>query len=299
MTNTDRSIQNNLSAFAPDSAEQVRDPPYRPDDSELEHHIAPSYLYDEFDTNKVIGIHELRQDIRETVFARDPVEKWSKILKRHLSRGNGKLAKSVKIFNLGGSATDCRHLGTPHCQVDKDDCYAYNNECDRPDHVRDSRRRERIIWDHLDAATFAKAFRRVVDRGRTETVALRFNESGEFQSRHDMFKADEVARRLSNFIVYTYSTAYDLPWNQVDHLVVNRSSNQWPFGDRRFEVVDSVSEIPSGGIRCPHDASGGDIKCGTCRLCLNQGPGPHIYVLNQYADEEDSDSDTTNSGSHI
>ncbi|MFD1635426.1 GP88 family protein (plasmid) [Haloplanus ruber] len=278
------SVQSRIGTFGPGQGPAAKRPPERFDDDELEHHIAPNCIYD-FDVDQVNGIHKLRQRIHETVFADDPAEKWSWILGDHFTMGNKKVAKEVAIYNFGGAAHDCLNLGTEHCQVDAANCYAVRTEDNYP-HPLDARRRELIIWDHLDPQTFADAFRHWHGRKRNEVTALRLNESGDFRHRHDLFKVDQVARLLDDIVdVYTYSSSDWLPWHKIDHIVVNRSNQRKDFGARRFEVVDDVSDIPDGGIRCPHDVSDGEIKCGSCRLCLEEDAGD-VYVKNFYADEE-------------
>jgi hypothetical protein len=289
------SIATSLDSFGANSPDPGdKDPPNIPDDNELEEAIAPEWAWD-FPVSRVYNINALRQDIRDTVTADDPIEEWSKIIGSHLSCGNSKLADEIAIYNIG-SATDCPNIGTKHCQVPERQCYAARNEQDYPDTGPiSSRRREIIIWDHLDAATFSRAFARWHERkekyGKPVT-ALRLNESGDFRHTHDLFKADEIARKLKGTVdVYTYSASDYLPWHKAEHLTVNRSNDRKTFGSRRFEVVDHVKDIPDGSLRCPHDLSDGEIKCGDCRLCIDQADetdgDPNIYVKNFYTDDEE------------
>lgn len=271
-----------------------KDPPNIPDDADLDEAIAPEWAWD-FPVSEVNNIHNLRQDIRETVTADDKIKKWSTIIGNHISCGNSKLSDEIAIFNIG-SATDCPNLGTKHCQVPADQCYAAQNEQDYPDKgPLSSRRREIIIWDHLDAATFARAFIRWHKRkekyGKPVT-ALRFNESGDVRHTHDLYKLDEIAKRLEGIVdVYTYSASDWLPWHKTEYITVNRSNDRKIYGSRRFEVVDHVSDIPDDGIRCPHDLSDGEVKCGDCRLCIDKADetnnDPDIYVKNFYTESKE------------
>ena len=275
------SIQSGLDAFSTGSLSKprVRRLPDPPEDSELKHLIAPNWMFD-FDVETIPEIDTLRQRIRDATYATDPVEEWSYILGDHISYGNKKLADHIAIFNMR-SAHDCPNLGTNYCQVDAEDCYAVRSEDNYPQPLS-YRRRQQIIWGYLDATTWARAFRRHYERKQTPVSTIRFNESGDFQSRHDLFKLDEIARQLEDIVdVYTYSASSWLPWEEVEHFVLNRSNDRREFGDRRFEVVDSVDEIPDGGIRCPHDQSDGEIHCGDCRLCLD-ADAPNVYVKNFY-----------------
>lgn len=276
------SIQNKLNAFAGDTVSK-KQPPELPDEEELRHEIAPDWRYD-FDVNEVDKIDELRRQIRDTVIADDPIEAWSHIIKDHIRCGNNKLAKEIAIWNYGGAAHDCVNLGTKHCQVDAEDCYAHQNEDFYP-HALPRRRREQIITEHLDAVTFAKAMRRVFERKQNEVTALRLNESGDVETRYDLLKINEIGRRLNDIVdTYIYSASDWLPWEEdlnEEYCTVNRSNDRKQFGSRRFEVVDTVDAIPENGLHCPHDLSDGDIKCGDCRLCIDQD-APNVYVVNFY-----------------
>jgi hypothetical protein len=280
------SIQSSIGSFENPDDPRTRDPPDPIEDGELKHHIAPDWAYP-FPVEEVEGITELRKQIRDAVFADAPYRAWYQILKKELTYGNKKIANEVAIFNAGGAAHDCPNLGTEQCQVDAEDCYAVRSESNYP-HPLSARRRERIIWTHLDPVTFARAFRYGLKQKRNDVSALRLNESGDFNRPQDIYKADEVARRLSDIVdTYTYSASSQLAhvWQDTDHLVVNQSNQRADFGHRGFFVVDSVEEIPESGIRCPHDLSDGDIKCGECRLCIDDSTEtPDIFVKNFYAE---------------
>jgi hypothetical protein len=270
------SVQSGIGDF--DQGSGVYIPDY-PSDDELSEVIAPNSHYS-FDVREVDGIEDLRRDIREAVFAEDPIKKWSYILKDHISRGNKKVSRTIAIYNLGGSATDCINLGTEHCQVPAEQCYAHRSEKNFPGSLS-ARRREHIIWTHLDAATWSRAFRRMYERMTKPYEVIRFSESGDFRTRGDILKADEIARRLDDIVdVYTYSASDWLPWREVEHMTVNRSNDKRAFGARRFRVVDSVDEIPDDGIRCPNDLDE-SVKCGDCRLCIDEDAGD-VWVKNFY-----------------
>lgn len=285
------SIQSNIASFQHGAGPSLDDKfPDPPDDSELDSIIAPNELY-EFDVDQVDGIHQLRQRIRDAFYSDSPIEDWSHILGDHLSYGNKKISDSVAIFNFG-TAHDCVNLGTDYCQVDKEDCYAYRGEKAYPQPIH-YRRRQNIIWTHLDAVTWARAYRLHYQRKRNEVTALRLNESGDFRSRHELLKIEEIGRRLQDIVdTYTYSASSWLPWDEVSTVAINQSNDRRDYGTGRFVVVDDVDEIPDGdnSIRCPHDLSEGEIRCGDCRLCINHSEGsPTVYVKNFYADGDDSD----------
>lgn len=249
--------------------------PSPPADAELADLIAPNWMFD-FDVEALPGIHDLRVKIRDAEFAADPAAHYSRLLGDYLSYGNKKIADHVAIFNMR-AAHDCVNLGTDFCQVDAEDCYAVRSENNFP-HPLEYRRKQEIIWTYLDAHTWAAAFRRHYNRKRTRVSTIRFNEGGDFETRHDLLKVNEIARQLQDIVdVFTYSASSWLDWREATHFTVNRSNDDRDYGARRFEVVDTVAEIPDGGLRCPHDHSDGAIHCGDCRLCIDQD-APDVYV---------------------
>ncbi|MEZ3117889.1 hypothetical protein RYH80_18380 [Halobaculum sp. MBLA0147] len=232
---------------------------------------------------EVNGIHELRARIRDAEAAVNPLTEWTEILNDHLNFGNnGKLSDQIGVFNFN-SATDCLNLGTDRCQVSEGDCYAKNNE--RFPNALSYRRRQEIVWDHLDPATFADAFDRVARRKRTDVSILRLSQSGDFRNRHDVLKAEAIANILApQYDVYTYTASSWLPFDETDTLTVNASNPNIDSADRRFVVVDDVESIPEDGIRCPEDLSDGEVECGQCRLCIDKDAG-NVYIQNLYADD--------------
>lgn len=283
------SIQGNISEFTGPNP-GIKDPVDPPDDDELHLFIAPNWQYD-FDVESVYKIDRFRRKIRDAMFATDSVDAWSYILKERFSFGNkGKVAKEIAIFNPFGSGIDCVNKGTESCQVAANECYAVHTEKSRPPNgPLSSRRKEQIAWDYIDAVTFAKAFKKMVGRMRNEVSAIRFSESGDFRTRQDMFKLDEIARRV-NVDVYTYSASEWLPWEETEHFTLNRSNDHREFGHRRFQVVDSISDIPEDGIRCPNSLTKEQedtptVECGDCRLCIDED-APDIYIKNYHASDE-------------
>lgn len=261
----------------PGGLDQHRHPP-PPDDEILPHVIAPDWMFN-FDVEEVEGVDELRRRIRDAEHSRNRVEKWSYILGDHIRYENSKIDSKTGIWNMG-AANDCVNLGTEHCQVEPDNCYAKRSEFNFPKPLN-FRRRQAIIWSYLDAATWAKAYRLHYERKRNPVTTLRINEANDFSTRHDILRVNEIARRLDDIVdVYTYSASSWLDWSDSEHFTVNQSNDDGDFGDKRYIVVDSVSAIPDGGIRCPHDTDE-SIKCGECRLCI-EPEAPDVYVKNVY-----------------
>jgi hypothetical protein len=279
------SVQSRLQGFSHSGGPAVDRYPDPPSDGELSEVIAPDNLYP-FPVEEVAGIEELRREIRDIIFfADDTVKAWSRLLGDHISYGNKKVASETAIFNIG-SAHDCVNLGTRYCQVSSEDCYAVRSEKNYPQPI-DYRRRQAIIWSLLDGDTWARAFRRHVERKRNPVDALRFNEAGDFSTRQDILKLEVIGGRLNDIVdTYTYSASSYLPWSDVDSVVINQSNQLRAYGARGFVVVDAAESIPDGAIRCPNDLDE-SMKCGDCRLCLDSAAGD-IYVKNFYADEENS-----------
>lgn len=233
-----------------------------------------------YDIDEVDGIDRLRQRIAD---AGSDITAWSHILSDYVKFGNNKVAKSVAIFNMN-SATDCPNIGTKHCQVPKESCYAYKDENQWPQSLP-YRRRQEYLWDCLDAETWAKAFLELVSRKRNPVTAIRFSEAGDFRHRGDIIKVDRIAEIVAadGIDVYTYSASDYLEWDLAENFVVNQSNGFSDYGDRRFEAVPTADDIPDDGIHCPFDLqtqrgqTENRIKCGDCRACIDDKAGD-IYI---------------------
>lgn len=213
----------------------------------------------------------------------ETIEDWSFILSDHLSFGNSKISKNTAIFNFN-SAHDCPNRETQEhgesetglCQVSFSQCYAQKAETQYGNPL-DYRRRQQILWDHIDADTFAQAFKAVVDRKRNDVDSLRFSEAGDFRHNRDIYKADRVAELLEAYDidVYTYSSSYKLSaWSDVEHFTVMESVTKASYGDASYDAFATVEDIPESYVHCPHDyqkkqGSDDPVKCGSCELCLN------------------------------
>lgn len=264
-----------------------------PDHSQQRQLQDEQYDYEyNWEPDEVDGFDELVERIKDADGDRD----WSFILKDHMSRGNSKIAKHVRTFNMG-SATDCPNLGTENCQVPKESCYAYNSEHRYPDKPPlHARRRQEYIWDQLDAITFANAFLEVIDRADTPCTALRFNVSGDFRHRGDVIKAERIARLLADhgIDVYTYSASDYLDWSitqqEDSELVVNMSNFRRDYGDKHFTALPEDIEpedhdgLDDDAVHCPYDKAKQsddldkeDFECGDCRLCIEKD-APDVYI---------------------
>lgn len=218
--------------------------------------------------------------------------RWSLILKWHfVTDGNQKVADNTIIYNIC-SATECPNLGTDRCQVPIESCYAYSNE-KNPFFQSggfgslDSRRRQQVIWDLLDAKTFAAGVLRMIGRmsNPSKVEAFRLDESGDFRHEGDVHKFNEVSRILSSYGIdcYCYSASSEpiVDWGCLDerHFTLNASnSDVAKYADRVFSAEDKDELLQSDKLICPAELHGRDnIKCGECKLCQTANAGD-IYV---------------------
>lgn len=250
----------------PRDAYQFRDTDViSPDDPEA----GPQHL----EYEDVEKLDELLERIRDA----ETVHEWSLLLKDHVWFGNSKIADSVGIFNLN-AAHDCPNLESSNCQVPADKCYAVKMENFRHESVKPHHNCQEVLWDHMDAITFAEAFRKVVERRRKPTTALRFSEAGDFRYPGDVYKAERIARELDDLVdVYTYSASDYLPWEYCEAMTVNQSNDNREYGDQRFRAVPTEEDVPDDGVLCAYDSTDGDLKCGDCRCCIDKH-GRDIYV---------------------
>lgn len=240
--------------------------------------------YGEYDRDSVERVGALREQLRAMDSA-DTMEERVGILSDlfmnghegssgYVKFGNHKIAKNVAIFNMN-SATDCPNADTEHCQVPWSDCYAHQSETAYPQALP-FRRRQEILWDSVDAETFALALQDLFSRKQRDIVAIRFSQAGDFRNDHDITKVNAIAEIIEP-IVYTYSASDYLSWDRATHFTVNASNDRRDYGDRRFGAIAEETDLPDGAVLCPFDKSDGDIKCGECRLCINES-GPDVMV---------------------
>ena len=119
---------------------------------------------------------------------------------------------------------------------------------------------------------------------------MRVSESGDFRHNGDVRAWDTIAEKVSGEInVYTYSASHKLSaWDTVEHFTVNQSNALATYGDREFNAVAEVSDIPEGAIACPFEvakkngvATDDRPKCGDCTACIEpkETQPRDVYVL--------------------
>jgi hypothetical protein len=219
--------------------------------------------------------------------------KYYDVLKHHLVAGNTKIAQHVLIYNIT-SAGDCRHLGDEKCQVPAEACYANTSE-QNFEHDNGGplsfRRRQEVIWDHLTPSEFADTLLAIIDNKRNPVSTVRINQSGELRHQRDLEQLDHISRRLyeNGFDCYVYTTSSDLDWSITsdDALAVNMSNQR--FSEEATERFSYYTALPEGlepedvefldddARHCPYDAHDGAIKCGDCRLCLDNND-TDVYI---------------------
>lgn len=225
-------------------------------------------------------------DLAETLPDVSTAEELSYLLKQLTKRGNSKLANYILIFNMG-TAKNCPNMGTERCQAsDGDDCYAARDEKRYPHTTPQYRDKQQLLWDSVTGEMFANAILHILDRSRSNTEYLRFNESGDFRHKADMERAETVARILkeeAGITVYTYTASSFLDFSETEYLTVNASNPEVEGADNYFNVTDTrldtdASEyetlpeegIPNGAFECPGE-------CGPCRACMHKGGTDVIY----------------------
>jgi len=256
----------------------------------------------DYDITSVENFSELKASIQRMNESDDPVGVLADLLLQghegvggYLTFGNNKVSKNTGIFNMN-SATDCPNAGTSKdnqsetgvCQVRFSECYAHVSEQVYPNALK-KRRLQEYLWDNVDAHTFAKALLRVKDRKRLPFDHLRVSESGDFRHRGDIIKWDRIAELLDGEInCFTYSASHLLDWCEAEHITVNQSNSLADYGDREFNAVSDVSEIPEDAIACPFEvakANGVETdnrpKCGECEHCITpeEKQPRDVYVL--------------------
>jgi len=256
-----------------------------------------------YDIDTVEGISKLRDEIKRMYDSDNSVEILAELLMNghdgssgYLSFGNNKVAKNTGIFNMN-SATDCPNADTTEnnqsdtgvCQVPWESCYAHKSENIFKTSLP-KRRRQEYLWDSVSPEIFADALLRVKERKTSDFLHLRVSESGDFRHNGDIMAWEKVAELVSGEInVYTYSASHKLSaWDNVEHFTVNQSNALAEYGDREFNAVPKVSDIPDDAIACPFEvakANGIETdsrpKCGDCTACIEpQTKQPRdVYVL--------------------
>lgn len=188
--------------------------------------------------------------------------------RKNIRFGNKKLPSTTAIFNIC-AAHDCpsRKLGL--CQVINAGhrCYALRDE-QFYGHPLGYRRRQEKLWNKITATNFVMEFLRLRDRRRGPTTALRLNESGDFRSQEDLWKAERIAWSLKDegITTYCYTARSDLDFSVVRNLVVNGSGFKVK-GEFRF--IKAKADKPKGYGICP----------GVCKSCTRCQKGSLTCVL--------------------
>lgn len=179
--------------------------------------------------------------------------------------GNSKLGidiggNYIATFNTS-TATNCpaQHI-CKICNI----CYALREEKRYPQ-VLNFRKAQHKYWIDHTWEQFVKDFITVITLEKRKVKALRFNVAGDVASYNDIFKMEQIARKLP-FPVYTY-TAQENIYNELkyqipDHkLVVNGSSFM---ASNSFVPVTEV--IYNKQVKDTIAVCNGD--CSVCQLCM-------------------------------
>ena len=256
-----------------------------------------------YDITEVDGYKTLVSEIKRMYESDNPASVLADLLMNghdgvtgYLTFGNNKVAKNTGIFNMN-SATDCPNADTTEnnqsstgvCQVPWEMCYAHKSENIYKDALK-KRRLQEYLWDCVDAETFAEALLNVKSRKRSPFKHVRVSESGDFRHNGDIRMWDKIAEIVSDELnVYTYSASHKLSaWDTVEHFTVNQSNALAEYGDREFNAVPEVSDIPDDAIACPFEVAKKNgvptdkrPKCGDCTACIEPSTEQprDVYVL--------------------
>ncbi len=174
-----------------------------------------------------------------------------------VSNGNKKIGNDTLILNMC-SATDCPSKRLGLCDIHGSKCYARKAERLYPN-VLPYRRDQEIYWQTHSSSEIAKELQGIIERKRAPVRYIRLSEAGDFEEQRDVDKTKDIARRMSEVIIYVYTARRDLRYTRLpSNLIVNGSgfmvSNQ-------FTAVDRVRDNET---ICPGD-------CRTCDLCKTSG----------------------------
>jgi len=257
----------------------------------------------DYEIDAVDNIDYLRAEIKKMYDSDNPASVLADMLMNghkgtsgYLTFGNNKVSDNTGIFNMN-SATDCPNADTSEdnqsdtgvCQVPWKSCYAHKSENIYKDALK-KRRLQEYLWDCVSPEVFAEALLNVKSRKRSAFTHLRVSESGDFRHNGDIKAWDKIAEIVSDEInVYTYSASHKLSaWDSVEHFTVNQSNALAEYGDREFNAVPEVSDIPDDAIACPFEvakANGVETdkrpKCGDCTACIEpeESQPRDVYVL--------------------
>ena len=171
-----------------------------------------------------------------------------------LKVGNKKIGNDTIIFNMC-AATDCpsRKLGL--CQLkNPDDCYALQPERQYP-RVLAYRRRQSVCW-YMTGFSYELS----ITSSLHNIKFVRYNESGDFETQHDVEKLKDLAKFYSWLQFYGYTARKDLSFK---NLPTNLSicGSGWRRGNmNNYLVVDKYDPDYKGGYKCNKD-------CRACDLC--------------------------------
>lgn len=162
----------------------------------------------------------------------------------HVKLGNGKLDRSVMIFNTG-SGLDCPSYARGNCTLGCGICYAQKFERLRPA-VLNYRRMQAAIWDSFDGPYLRDMFLQYVDQKKKRGIRIdffRYNESGDFKSMVDVMKLATIAKALHDehgIVTYGYTAAAHLfeGTEAKDHEFTLKMSGRYVKGFASTTVVD-------------------------------------------------------------
>lgn len=194
-------------------------------------------------------------------------------MKIKYSIGNRKIGKDTMIINIS-SAKDCEAGKNGLCDLyTNGKCYAMKAERLYPQ-VLPYREEQKIIWESLSAKEISDQIIEANNKKRSKLKFLRINESGDFKHQGDVWKASEIAQRLSSkgIKVYTYTHRKDLDFSDLsDNLTINSSHKDKLINNRflayKENVINRIMRMKKNRkiVKCVMDCS----KCNICKYSNN------------------------------
>ena len=182
--------------------------------------------------------------------------------------GNRKIGQDTMIFNMG-TAQDCPSKQLGLCKLSEKGiiCYAENAEIQYKQAVINYRERQKHDWQSKSSFEILSEFISKIKSRRTETLYIRFNESGDFYSQNDIEKLNYIADGLRDLeppiITYGYTARSDLDFRAIRFLCKGSGFDSEGLSGTTIVILKDEL-VPEGYIECP----GSCKKCNLCKCNL-------------------------------
>lgn len=188
--------------------------------------------------------------------------------------GNSKIPASTAILNLApAELCSSRALGLCQLKNPEKECYSLRESRTYGCRVCMPNRLSAMEYFSRNSAwQIAQDLIKLNESKRSKITALRISESGDFFTKADVDKCENIASYLAQAGIktYAYSARADLDFSDCRHLVINASGWGLP-GMNRFQVAYNLAGSDELGWTC-EDKNGATVKLdalcpGDCRIC--------------------------------